>query len=480
MFLRLGLTHLVVSLSFTAAVGQSTPTVVEGYWLDSQAILSQFGSPSLIHVRKVHTPPINAGEWVDEILVDESGFFQWQIIDLNEPTLFELSAPPWSWLVVVRPDEPAELRLSPSPLVAQSLTRTPGRASWIGAHPSVVLDSLARVHQSLSTSLSEPLMLRMSGVALVSQDSLISEWNRIQASYLDIWNWAEGEIKEDWARDLLWQDRLRWLANSGAKQHELDSIWARSDPGRPDKTWEDRLKSPGAFSAWSQVVGRWWLDSEVDWLAMNSSVFMANMDSLRTSMGISWMSKDMEEVAAAWLFKAIVEPDELVERVWETMPFTQSFREAYRGLEESRRMGRAGWKPAEVRLILPNGELDELSNQCLQPWKVVLIVKEGSSAANRERELFTEIQENSNRKDVCWLVASIDANEDAWRKSLSRRRSLEEETVWIGNNPQVFEDLGIYGVPQIVVMDPSGQLTRPFLLPSLGLEAQLKEGKGPR
>lgn len=479
MLFRTGLIAFLATLSCFVAFGQSNATIIHGQWVQAESIGTPPSSLGLIHVRKIHIPIINAGEWVDEILVDEMGSFQWELDDLLEPTLFELSAPPWSWMVMVRPHEPSTLILSPTRSSAQSLTGTPGRSRWEGPHPSTWLDSLARAHQALSVALSEPLVLRMSGVALDGQDSLSAEWLRIQLAYEEIWSWANGQIEDQWARDLLWHDRLRWLVDSGAKQSELDSIWGQIDSGKEQRTWTSRLKSPGALNAWSLVTGRWWLSPEADGLAMNASVFMADLDSLRSAMGPRWVAKDMDEVAAAWLVKALLEPDELVKRVWETMPFSPYFRSAYNELEESRRRGRTGWKPSDVRLILPNGELENLSNQCLQPWKVLLIVKNGSSAANRERELFNQIQGNSARKDICWLVASVDSNEEAWRKSLSRRRSLEEETVWIGNNPQVFEDLGIVGVPQMVVLDPVGHLEQPYSLPSLGLDVQL-HGTGKR
>ena len=124
---------------------------------------------------------------------------------------------------------------------------------------------------------------------------------------------------------------------------------------------------------------------------------------------------------------------------------------------------------------LPNGELSSMFEQCRQPWTVVLALKNGSGLAAREREVFSQVAENLDRRDVCWVVLSLDENEESWRKTLSGRRTLDETVGWVGNNPRVMEDLGIVVIPQVVVLDEDGNIASSTMpLPSKGLQRRLQ------
>ena len=104
----------------------------------------------------------------------------------------------------------------------------------------------------------------------------------------------------------------------------------------------------------------------------------------------------------------------------------------------------------------------------------MLLVKNGSATARREREMFNQIAESMERRDVCWVVLSLDVDEDEWRETLSGRRTLDETLGWVGNSPRVMEQLGAVVIPQIIVLDEEGKLSgRDVPLPSLGLEARL-------
>mgnify|MGYP006262841491 CR=1 FL=1 len=127
-------------------------------------------SPSLIHVKRIDYPALQLGIWVEEILVDEAGDFRW-----NAPAeggLFELVAPPWSWIVWVRPDEPSSLHLTAGGYMARRLLGSPGRSSWTGEHPTQWMDSLVGLQRQANRLRAEFLVLRSSGVDVQQRDSL--------------------------------------------------------------------------------------------------------------------------------------------------------------------------------------------------------------------------------------------------------------------------------------------------------------------
>ena len=74
-----------------------------------------------------------------------------------------------------------------------------------------------------------------------------------------------------------------------------------------------------------------------------------------------------------------------------------------------------------------------MGEQCRQPWTVILALKNGFGLAAREREVFSQIAGNMDRRDVCWVVLSLDENEANWRQTLSGRRTLDETVGLVGN-----------------------------------------------
>lgn len=181
-------------------------------------------------------------------------------------------------------------------------------------------------------------------------------------------------------------------------------------------------------------------------------------------------------MAAAWLDKAMEAPDALVRSVWETFRFSDAFIAAYEALRSERRIGRRGWEVGDLAWTLPNGELGSVREQCMQPWTIILALKNGSGLAVREREMFSQLAEDFNRRDVCWVVLSLDDNEANWRQTLSGRRTLDETVGWVGNTPRVMESLGLVVVPQVVVLDEDGKIVETSMpLPSAGLKRRLME-----
>ena len=87
-------------------------------------VLLEGGAPSIVHVKRIDYPALQLGTWQEEILVDEDGGFRWNAPDSEG--LFELVAPPWSWMVWIRPEETAALHLSAGSSTARRLLGSPG------------------------------------------------------------------------------------------------------------------------------------------------------------------------------------------------------------------------------------------------------------------------------------------------------------------------------------------------------------------
>ena len=455
-------------LGWLLQMGLAQGTFVKGRLIDFEK------SPSLIHVKEVTYPGLQLADWRSEILVDETGDFSWDVGELKSITLFELVAPPWSWMVMVRPNEQAELHLAPGRRIPQRLLGSPGISTWLGMHPTALLDSLMRSLSRANDLRAESLVLRTAGVGLHGRDSLTDALESVDTAFDRQWQTSMEQTKGTVERDILWQMKLIAARNAGRPQRHMDSLWNESPFAASSRSWEELLKSPGGFGSWQVVFGNWWQDDEVDWSKINDAIFLANRDSLSASMGPRWENASISMLAAAWLDKALLAPDAYTKLVWETIPFPRPFFGAYEALMADRQKGRSGAWVGDIPWTLPNGELGSVKEQCRQPWTVMLLVKNGSATARREREIFNQIAESMNRRDVCWVVLSLDVDEDEWRETLSGRRTLDETLGWVGNSPKVMEQLGAVVIPQVIVLDEEGKLSgRDLPLPSQGLEARL-------
>ena len=436
------------------------------------AVQLEGGAPSIIHVKRIDYPALQLGTWQDEILVDEEGGFRW-----NAPGegLYELVAPPWSWMVWVRLKETATLGLSAGSTTARRLLGSPGVATWSGVHPTQWMDTLVKTQRRANRLRAESLVLQRSGVNVGQRDSLSRLNAELRTAFEARWQDAVQGCASEWECDLAWQIKLNEALASAQPRSTLDSLWMASSMGDPNRTWTSRLASPGAYSGWLAAYGGWWQERQVDWEKLNEAVFTANIDSLASAMGGRWKHVDRAELAAAWLDKAMDQPDALVRSVWDTFSFPPEFATAYQALRDFRKIGQPGYAVGDLPWTLPNGELSSMFEQCRQPWTVVLALKNGSGLAAREREVFSQVAENLDRRDVCWVVLSLDENEESWRKTLSGRRTLDETVGWVGNNPRVMEDLGIVVIPQVVVLDEDGNIASSTMpLPSKGLQRRLQ------
>ena len=157
--------------------------------------------PSLLHVREFAYPGISHGIWQDEILVSLDGSFVWELDGLEQPTLFELSAPPWSWMVLVRPNESAKIELMPGKK-ARGLHGAAGLSRWIGNHPSNALDSLSSKKRALNRQRAASVMRKMNGLNGGEADSIVQQERSSQESFEQAWRLAGESMDAPWARDI--------------------------------------------------------------------------------------------------------------------------------------------------------------------------------------------------------------------------------------------------------------------------------------
>jgi len=353
--------------------------------------------------------------------------------------------------------------------------QVPGVVRWNGNHPSISLDSLARFQQRLTNELVQPMTVKSLGLQPLNSDSLEQVSSLSDSMFQAAWMNLEREMKQPVFEDLWWQAQWKWQVAIGSNKPTLDSLWLSWNSLRLNRDLEESLKSPGWIEPWFVRYDQWWKQRQVDVNGMSKAVYLADLDTLRQSMGPQWDAASHEDLAAAWLMKALSEPDELTFRIWETMPFPEPFRGQYKRLMDSRNPRKSGDARAKIRWTLPNGDLQSFKDVCSNDWKVMLVVRNGSGAALRERELFAEITENKIFSNICFMVLSVDATESDWRSSLSKRRSIQEQLVWLGNSPENFESFQISTIPQVIAISPNGQLSRTIRsLPSEGLGAELE------
>lgn len=454
-------------MSISAQIQTELHGVLDGF--------EEHNLPSVLHVRYFDAPAVGLGEWVSIALVHADGSFEADLGDLTSPALFEFAAPPWSWLAIVRPGERSELSLSPSSRASNRLMQVPGVVGWDGNHPSISLDTFSRFQQELTNDLVQPMTVKSLGFQLLNSDSLEQVAMFSDSVFQVAWMNLEREMKQPVFEDLWWQAQWKWQVALGSNKTTLDSLWLSWNALRLDNELEDEIKSPGWIEPWFVRYDHWWKQRQVDANGMSKAVYLADLDTLREAMGPQWITGSHEDLAAAWLMKALSEPDELTFRIWETMPFPEPFRIQYKRLMDSRNPRNFADDRAGIRWILPNGDLQSFDEICPNDWKVMLVVRNGSGAALREREIFAEITENKSFSNVCFLVLSVDATDSDWRSSLSKRRSIREQLVWLGNSPKNFEALEISTIPQIIAISPNGQLSRKIRsLPSQGLGAELE------
>jgi hypothetical protein len=120
--------------------------------------------------------------------------------------------------------------------------------------------------------------------------------------------------------------------------------------------------------------------------------------------------------------------------------------------------------------------LESLGDFRGEGWLVALVVQANSPSAAAERQVFNRIAERfeDRRRDVKFVVLSIDGKEQLWQSTLRARASRKEQTRWLGAVPERWDEWGIASVPMVVALDPAGRISRQVhSLPSQGLLPEL-------
>ena len=220
-----------------------------------------------------------------------------------------------------------------------------------------------------------------------------------------------------------------------------------------------------------ETAGRWWTAADLDAAGLRSAVARWPADSLAAlgaAMGLPegdpWMW------GAAWLVRAIEDPGPAVEEAFKRFAFPEALEQSYRTLQAER-----GATPSleGVQWQTTDGELQAAEAACGGGWTVLLFVRHGSATAERERELMVQMRDRIERRDVRFLVVSLDIRGVDWERTVEARRP-KERLVWLGNDPRALRALQIATVPQTVLVGPDGRVEAGCsILPSAGLEGCL-------
>ncbi|MFZ8835658.1 MAG: hypothetical protein ACO2XQ_01315 [Flavobacteriales bacterium] len=424
----------------------------------------------IIDVKQLVYPGLGVGVWTHPIIVGEDGQFEWLLKSVEVPTWFELHLPPWTWEVLVLPDESSELVLRSIPNQSMRLQGVPGEAVWVDSPASKALLKLDVFQLQAMDALYEPVVELVEARSNSNLDSLDQLLDTYDSSFDSLCNEVGGELVDQVFRDGLWERRLTWKRNLGMSDAYLDSLWNQWQLELEDNVESTALNSLHIFRGLEVVLGDWWLDERsFDWDEVDESLRYHSMDSLKNAMGPRWSNVSVEELAGAWLIMAKKAPSRRVGRVWQEVPFPAGYEEAFNALVKDRNRGSQGTKVEDFLVVSPNGSPIPLSQFCPEPWKVILLIKSESAMSKREREVFGSLQSMINRPEIGWCILTIEHSNEAWEKLLDSRGRIESMGR-VGNNPLVMEELGIGTLPQVVILDPNFKIYQNRTpLPSQGL-----------
>jgi hypothetical protein len=229
-------------------------------------------------------------------------------------------------MVLVRPNESAKIELMPGKK-ARGLHGAQDFPVGLGTIQAMPLDSLSSKKRALNRQRAASVMRKMNGLNGGAADSIVQQERSLQESFDQAWRLAGESMDAPWARDIWWHYKLSWMSSQGATSAVLDSVWKSSELASDDRTMQERLQSAGWLSAWREVHGNWWVKDDLDWNAINEAVVEANRDSLLSAMAGVLDQTTRYGLELAWLEMALVEPANIVERVWESIPMSAFFQQ---------------------------------------------------------------------------------------------------------------------------------------------------------
>jgi hypothetical protein len=429
--------------------------------------------PAVVHVFEVTDPAAGKEVWREVAVVRDSGRFE-----VSGPAsgvaFLVFECPPYRWQVLVRAGETAVAECRPPTAAALRLHGIPGGVRWVGSHPSAALDSLAVTQARLEAEAARDLLLLSGGVAGGTSLVDAQRVRAVQEAFRTAVDRARRELAgaEPAFLDAVAAAEARWSRTWSVGGKRM----ASPAPERAGRIDDELLRSPGYVAWMREEWAAWWKHPSLDGSALRSAIATLPADSLKAlgaAMGLP--EGDAWHWGGAWLVRAIEEPGPTVDEVFRRFSFSPAIEDAYRTLRDERAAlpGLEGvqWlTPAEERVLAE----DALG----KGWEVLLIVRNGSATAERERELLAGIRERSERRDVGFTVLSVDPSIEAWEATVAARRS-RERLGWLGNDPRAFRRLGLTAVPQAIMIGPDGRFYPDCsVLPSRGLEECL--GRLPR
>jgi len=424
--------------------------------------------PAVVHVFEGTDPAAGREVWREAVVVGDSGKFEVVLRSVRtEFLVFE--CPPFRWQALVQPFESAEIELRHPRPGALRLQGVPGPVRWNGPHPSAALDTLAVAQARLEAEGAKELLLLSGGVAggrsLLDAGRLDSLQAAFQHAVARARTECAGASPE--FHDLVAAAEARWSRTWSVGGVRRPS----APPDRAGRSDAALLKSPGYVAWMRESWGRWWTAADLDAAALRSAVARLSEDSLAALGAAMGMPEgDPWTWGAAWLVRAIDDPGPAVEEAFARFAFPEALEQAYRAVQAER-----GATPSleGVRWQSTDGELQAAEAAVGGGWTVLLFVRYGSTTAERERELLAALRDRLERRDVRFLVVSLDIREEDWERTVEARRP-RERLVWLGNDPRALRALQISAVPQTVLVGPDGRVeARCSGLPSAGLEGCL-------
>lgn len=438
-------------------------------WVDES------GNPACHQTEAGHTLHVSA--WIDgvtqtaiqveDLVVDSTGMCLWPSVSTG---VYTLEALPWAWTLVIEPraDTDTVTLVWPS-RPFQRLRKNPSPVAYPKGHPGAAVDSLQSWLQAHLDSLDLDQLMASGAVgANASQSAAAREALRR----------AMDEGEKEIARRLTLAPHTLWgdLMASQVREWQL-SLGASSDIGAlqtwesqtDDRSWKDRLMSPGWCSSWELRNDQWWDDLERARRPWRSWVATGDVDSLTQAMG--WSLDELH--VAMWMGQAQTW-SRWAEAWWDLRWKDQcDVAEIRRDAEQASTYVQTGQAWGDVMWMLPNGDL-EPAWAGEGDWRIWLITRSGSAAGMREWSVLRTWMSTQAPKGVSWGVLSVDANEEDWSATLSQRDQIRERLRWVGRDPSWWDRLDVKRVPQVVVVRPDGTIqTHHASLPSQGLPSEV-------
>ncbi len=452
-------------------LGLALCLILGNYSLHAQGIqvrLDSCGEVGLLHAHRVN-PITGYPEWANVTqVVQEEAFFDVEPLG-GERWLLE--SPPWSWVLTTRLNEQDVAVLTCPKQVPMRLRNVMGSVRWEDEkgmpsnHPHAVIQELELAIYREGKALEFDLLSASGAIGRRSELVLDSIWSVADRAMQEMLSNAEEAMEDPWALDAVRLQDLRWLQMTGAADSTLQrrfTVWMRTEL----RSTEELIRSPYFVQCANLAWSGWW--KSLDQEALLEAVVDQDEEFISNALGAAGVSPEIEEWA--WWIWALVQPNHpLVSAVFQQWTGSDFM---VLGLVE---LIRPSPVIAPEAWTTRSGGLEPIASAGNGKHLVLLIVKNGSVAALRERALFGTLAEANRRRDVEFLVVSIDGSQDAWNQTMADRTVRGEQIRWVGNDPRAMEAWGISTVPFVVVLGPDGDVIPGVRrLPSEGLGADIE------